>query len=82
MRTHIILNEGLVAEAMRYANVKTRQELVDLALSEFVAARRRHDLHEFFNRVEIDPDYDSRICAQRTHEVYLIDGCAPGKAPH
>jgi Arc/MetJ family transcription regulator len=40
MRTQIILDEGLVAEAMRYANVKTWQELVDLALREVVAARR------------------------------------------
>lgn len=58
MRTNIVLDEELVAEAMRYANVKTKRELVDLALREFVAARRRRDISELFGRVQIDPAYD------------------------
>jgi Arc/MetJ family transcription regulator len=58
MRTNIVLDEALVEEAMRYANVKSKRELVDLALREFVAARRRRDVSELFGRVQIDPDYD------------------------
>jgi Arc/MetJ family transcription regulator len=58
MRTNIVLDEELVDEAMRYANVRTKRELVDLALREFVAARRRRDVSELFGKVEIDPDYD------------------------
>jgi Arc/MetJ family transcription regulator len=58
MRTNIVLDEELVHEAMRYANVKTKRELVDLALREFVAARRRRDVSELFGKVQIDPDYD------------------------
>jgi Arc/MetJ family transcription regulator len=58
MRTNIVLDEALVDEAMRYANVKSKRELVDLALREFVAARRRRDVSELFGRVQIDPDYD------------------------
>lgn len=58
MRTNIVLDEELVDEAMRYAKVKTKRELVDLALREFVAARRRLDVSELFGKVQIDPDYD------------------------
>jgi len=58
MRTNIVIDENLVDEAMRYANVKTKRELVDLALREFVAARRRRDVSELFGKVQIDPDYD------------------------
>ena len=58
MRTNIVLNESLVQEAMQYADVKSKRELVDLALREFVAARRRRDISELFGKVEIDPDYD------------------------
>lgn len=58
MRTNIVLDEELIDEAMRYANVKTKRELVDLALREFVAARRRRDVSELFGRVQIDPNYD------------------------
>jgi len=39
-------------------DVRTKRELVDLALREFVAARRRRDVSELFGKVEIDPDYD------------------------
>lgn len=58
MRTNIVLDEDLVDEAMRYAKVKTRRELVDLALRELLAARRRLDVSELFGKVKIDPDYD------------------------
>lgn len=58
MRTDIVLDAALVDEAMQYAKVKSRRELADLALREFVAARRRPDLSELFGQVEIDPDYD------------------------
>lgn len=58
MRTNIVLDEQLVAEAMRYAKVKSKRELVDLALREFVAVRRRRDISDLFGKVEIDPDYD------------------------
>lgn len=58
MRTNIVLDEELVDEAMRYANVRTKRELVDLALREFVATRRRRDVSELFGKVQIDPDHD------------------------
>jgi Arc/MetJ family transcription regulator len=58
MRTNIVLDDSLVKEAMRYAPVKTKRELVDLALREFVAARKRRDLRELFGKVGLDPTYD------------------------
>jgi Arc/MetJ family transcription regulator len=60
MRAHIILNEGLVAKAMRYANVKTKRELVDLAFLEVAAARRREAIVKLFGNIQIDPAYDWR----------------------
>lgn len=65
MRTNIVLDEELVDEAMRYANLKTKRELVDLALREFVAARRRRDVSELFGRVQIDPDYDYKVLRRK-----------------
>ena len=58
MRMTIELDQTLVEEAMGYAAVKSKRELVDLALREFVAARRRRDISELFGKVQIDPDYD------------------------
>ena len=38
MRTNIVLDDNLVKEAFRHAPVKTKRELVDLALRDFGAA--------------------------------------------
>lgn len=58
MRTNIVLDDSLVKEAFRLTPVRTKRELVDLALREFVAARKRRDLRELFGRGGIRGDYD------------------------
>ena len=48
MRTNIVLDEKLVKEAMKLANVTTKREAVHVALSRFVQAGRQKrllDLH-------------------------------------
>lgn len=58
MRTNIDLDEKLVAEAIRYANVRTKKDLVHLALREFIARHRRRDIRELRDTVGIREDYD------------------------
>ena len=60
MRTNIVLDEGLVKEAMRYVDVGSKRELIDLALREFVAARKRRDLRDLLGKVALDPKYDHK----------------------
>lgn len=58
MRTNIVMDDELVEEAFRYAEVRTKRELVDLALREFVENRRRRDIRELRGKVGLHPDYD------------------------
>ncbi|MDP8948310.1 MAG: type II toxin-antitoxin system VapB family antitoxin [Actinomycetota bacterium] len=58
MRTNIVLDKELVEEAFRYAGVRTKRELVDLALREFVENHRRKDVRELRGKDLIRPDYD------------------------
>lgn len=60
MRTNIVLDEELVGEAFRFAGVKTKRELVDLALREFVENHRRRDVRELRGKVRLGPDYDHK----------------------
>ena len=46
MRTNIVLNEKLVKEAMKLANVKTMREAVDVALQRFVQSGKQKRLLE------------------------------------
>ena len=50
MRTIVDLDEKLVTEGLRVAKVKTKSELVVVALEEFVARRKRKELLEMEGR--------------------------------
>lgn len=65
MRTNIELDDDLVQAAFRYAPVKTKRELVDLALREFVEQHRRMDLRELRGSGGIAPDYDHKTLRER-----------------
>lgn len=60
MRTNIVLDDTLVKEAFRLAPLKSKRELVDLALREFIAARKRRDLRDLIGKVRLDPSYDHK----------------------
>jgi Arc/MetJ family transcription regulator len=58
MRTNIVLNDLLVEEAMKLANVKTKKELVNLALKEFVENYKRKNLVELKGKIKFAEGYD------------------------
>jgi Arc/MetJ family transcription regulator len=58
MRTNIVIDDALVEEAFAVSSVKTKRELVDRALREFVARHKRKDLMELYGSDGMDPDYD------------------------
>lgn len=58
MRTNIVLDDELVEEAFRHSDAKTKRELVDRALREFVEKRKRRDIRELRGKGLIRPDYD------------------------
>lgn len=65
MRTNIELDDELVEAAFRYAPVKTKRELVRLALREFVEHHRRRDLRELRGKGGIAEDYDHKALRER-----------------
>jgi len=65
MRTNIVLDEKLVKEALRYAHVSTKKELIDLALREFVENHRRKDVRDLKGKVKIDDKYDYKLLRSR-----------------
>ena len=58
MRTNIVLDDRLVQEAFKYTRAKTKRELMDQALREFVENHRRRDLMDLFGQGGIRADYD------------------------
>ncbi len=60
MRTNIVLDDELVAEALRVSGARTKRAVVDLALRELVARHRQRALRRLAGEALIDPAYDVR----------------------
>ena len=58
MRTNIVLDAELVAEALELTGLKTRRELVHLALREMVERRKRKNLLDLEGKLRFSDDYD------------------------
>ena len=58
MTTNVKLDEKMVEEAVKLGNFKTKQEALNVALSEFVARRNRLRILELGGKIEFWPDWD------------------------
>jgi Arc/MetJ family transcription regulator len=58
MRTNIVLDENLVREAMKLSHTKTKKELVNQALKEFVENRKRLNLMDLAGKIEFAKGYN------------------------
>ena len=58
MRTNVVLDDELVREAMALSQLKTKRDLVDQALREFVAFRKRLNIRDLRGSGLIDETYD------------------------
>jgi len=58
VRTSIVLDDKLVREAMKLANVKTRREAVDIALRRFVQSGRQKKLLDLFGECGVRKNYN------------------------
>ena len=60
MRTNIVIDDDLLHEAMARSHARTKREIVDLALREFVQRRKRQDLMDLFGKGGLREDYDHK----------------------
>lgn len=58
MRTNIVLDDELVEKAFKYTNIKTKKELITLALKEFVRNHSRADLRDLQGKIAFRKEYD------------------------
>ena len=58
MRTNIVIDEQLMNEAFRYTPYKTKKEIVNLALKEFVENAKRLSLLDIKGRISFDDTYE------------------------
>ncbi len=67
MRTNIVLDDKLVEEAFSVTGLRTKKELVHLALTELVRARRRKDLLDLAGQVHFRKGFDHKSMREIRH---------------
>jgi len=65
MRTNIVIDDQLVADAMKLSGVKTKREVVELALRRLVTSAKQKDILDLVGQDMIAPDYDVRSVRSR-----------------
>ncbi|MDR1677274.1 MAG: type II toxin-antitoxin system VapB family antitoxin [Deltaproteobacteria bacterium] len=64
MPTKLIIDEKFISLAMEVSGLTTKNEVVELALREFIARRQRHNINELFNKPTFNGGYDHIIYRQ------------------
>lgn len=60
MRTNVVLDDDLVAEAIALTGVTTKKALIHLALRELVRVHRKKDLSELAGQIALRADFDHK----------------------
>jgi Arc/MetJ family transcription regulator len=60
MRTNIDIDDVLIEEVMKVANVKTKKEAVHLALQEFLKVKKKKDLFDLAGKIQFEDNFDHK----------------------
>lgn len=60
MRTNIVLDDELVEEAFKYSDSKTKKELINTVLDEYIINHREKNLLEIKGKITFAKDYDHK----------------------
>jgi Arc/MetJ family transcription regulator len=58
MRTNIVLEDEILKEAFKISNIKTKKELINIALIEFVQNRKKMNLIDLKGKIRFADDYN------------------------
>ena len=58
MRTNIVIDELLMQEAFRYSSLKTKKDIINLALKEFVENAKKLSLLDLRGKIFFEESYN------------------------
>ncbi len=61
------LDEALLNEALQLTNLTTQEELLNLALQEFVRLRKKKNLLDLAGKIQFTPDFDHKALRETRH---------------
>lgn len=70
MRTNILLDDDLIQDAFSLTGVRTKRELVHMALKEPVRRYRKRDPTELTGKIRLRDDFDHKVMRRTRHESW------------
>jgi Arc/MetJ family transcription regulator len=67
MQITLNLDESLLNEAFKLTSLTTQEELVNLALQEFVRSRSKKNLLDLAGQIHLVPDFDHKTLRETRH---------------
>ncbi len=67
MQVTLNLDETLIKEALQLTKLTTQEELLNLALREFVKAHRKKNLLDLAGQIQFVPDFDYKALRETRH---------------
>ena len=67
MRTNIVIDDAMMEKAMEISGLKTKKEVVERAIIEFVERRTRKDLLDLWGKIQFADGYDY-LALRKGHE--------------
>lgn len=58
MRTNVDIDNNLIKKAKTLSNIKTKKEIIRLALEEFIKSKERLNLMDLIGKIEFADGYD------------------------
>jgi len=65
MRTNIDINEEIMLKAMSVSGIKTKKEVVEKALCEFVLSHSRKNLSDLRGKIKFSDGYDYKALREK-----------------
>jgi len=65
MRTNIMIDDALMKEALTLSGMKTKRDVVQRALEEYVRGLKKRDLREIRGKVRFAEGYDHKKARSR-----------------
>lgn len=58
MRTNVVLDDALVAEASKLTGIKTKRELINVALLTLIKSKKKKKLSDLEGKISFRKNYD------------------------
>jgi Arc/MetJ family transcription regulator len=59
MRTNIVIDDELMKEALALSGLKTKREVVEMALRRYVKLKRQEEIRQYFGKLKWEGDLEA-----------------------